>query len=102
MTLRVECGEALLAGSGLQPIEVGDALRWSETLASGQTSVNAAPGPNQAARAVVLTLVPEATGWVAIGASPDATVAGLRRRMLAGVPRSFIAPEGVRVNWLVA
>jgi hypothetical protein len=101
MTLRVECGEALLAGTGLQPIEVGGALRWSETLASGQTSVNAAPAASAAHLAVVLTLVPEATGWVSIGPPPDASVAALRRRMISGVPRSFLAPQGVRVAWIV-
>lgn len=100
MTLRVECGEALLAGAGLHPVEIGGGLLWSETLASGNTTTNAAPAASLAHRAVVLTLVPEANGWVSIGPSPDASAPGLRRRMLNGIPRSFLAPAGVRVNWL--
>jgi hypothetical protein len=101
MTLRVECGEALLAGAALHPVEIGGGLLWSETLASGQTTAQAAPPATQPHRAVVFTLVPEANGWASIGPAPDATNAALRRRMLSGVPRSFLAPAGARVAWVI-
>lgn len=101
MTLFVECGEALMAGASLHPIEVGDGLRWSETLATGGVTTSSAPPTSAAHRAVVFTLTPQANGWVAIGATPDASIATARRRMLNGVPRAFVASEGARVAWLV-
>lgn len=95
MTLHVECGEA-------QPtLEIGGALRWRETLAGGATTVAQAPPPTQPDRVVVFTLVPEASGWVSIGQAPDANNVLMRRRMLSGLPRSFVAPEGARVMWVV-
>lgn len=99
MSLHVECGRVRLAGANLQPVEVGSDLHWSETLASAGTTTNAVPGSASPDEAVVVTLTPLVDGWVAIGASPNAS-ANPRRRVLSGQPRSFFVWQGTRVAWL--
>ncbi len=97
MSLHVECGAVLTDGYGrsLLSVEQGGGLAWSETLASAGTTTNTVPagGPQ-----LVLTLTAEVDMWVSIGASADATQ-NPRRRLKAGVTRSFLAIAGHRVSW---
>lgn len=98
MSLHVECGLALLAGTNIQPIEIGGSLLWSETRATAGTTTNSAPSAPNSITAVVFTLHAEVDMWVSIRETPVAT-ADPRRRMYAREVRSFIAPVGVRVAW---
>jgi hypothetical protein len=97
MSLHVECGRAGGGGPMGQslPIEIGAALAWSETVATTGTTTNAVPSNGLA---YVLTLTPTINMWVAIGPTPVSTD-NPRRRLLAGVPRSFVAQPGDRVAW---
>ena len=98
MSLHVECGLALLAGTNIQPIEIGGSLQWSETRATAGATTQLAPAAPSGNTTVVFTLTAEIDMWVSIGASPVAT-ADPRRRMKAGSTRSFTAPVGARVAW---
>lgn len=101
MSLHVECGLALLAGTNIQPIEIGSSLQWSQTLGTaGVATTNSAPPAPNANNTVVFTVSAEIDLWVSIGTSPDATAGtALRRRMFAKTTRSFTAPVGTKVIW---
>ena len=101
MSLHVECGLARISGGVLDPVERGGSLQWSETLAAAATTANAAPAAPSGDVAVVFTLTAEVNMWVAIGTAPNAGDTSLRRRMRAGQTRSFLAPVGVKVAWVV-
>ena len=97
MSLHVECGRA--GGGGPNsvplPIEIGAALVWSETVATTGTTTEAVPDDGLA---YVLTLTPTVDMWVSIAPVPDSTD-DPRRRLLAGVARSFVAQPGDKVAW---
>lgn len=101
MSCHIECGAARLSGTSIMPIEVGGGLAWSETLATAGTTAGTAPtAAADGLSAMVFTVTAEINGWISIGASPDASAAGMRRRVRAGMQRSFLAPAGARVAWL--
>jgi hypothetical protein len=97
MSLHVECGRAGGGGPNSEPlpIEIGGAMAWSETVASAGTTSNAAPNNGLA---YVFTLTPTVNMWVGIGPTPNSTD-NPRRRLLAGIARSFVAQPGDRVKW---
>lgn len=96
MSLHVECGQAGggFVRGGDAPLEIGNALAWSETIAAAGTSSNSVPSGGS----FILTLIAEVEMWVAIGPTPNAS-ANPRRRMPAGSGRSFVARSGDKVAW---
>lgn len=81
----VECGSA---GQNLDELPVEDGrVEWSELLASGATTAQTA----QSGHFFMVTATED--GYVAIGKTPDSSV-NPRRRVLAGVLRSFAAQSG--------
>lgn len=98
MTLFVEYGKAGEGGvDGVNmPVEIGSLLFWSESLASGAVTTGAASEGTGS----VFTLTASADGYLAFGKNPDASVAGLRRRLLASQRTSFAARKGDKVSWV--
>lgn len=98
MSIHVECGRAKIMPNGL-PLEVAPGLFWSETEAVAGTTTNSAPKAARTDEIVVLTITAMADVWIAIGTAPDASAVGLRRRMLYGQTRTFVAAYGAKVAW---
>lgn len=100
MSCHVECGAARLSGTTIMPVELGGGLAWSETLSVAGTTTGIAPAAAaDGLSAMAFTVTAEINGWISIGATPDATVPAMRRRIRAGMQRSFLAPAGARVAW---